>query len=469
MRILAIDQGTTSSKAFWWEDGKFSEAGRRVQRQIRPRPGWVEHDAEELARHVTELAALAGPGDEIALANQGETVVAWDAQTLRPLHNALVWQDERTSEAIPALREAGLEALTLAIARLPLDPYFAVTRLRWLLDNADGARELLKAGRLRLGTSDAFLRARLTGVAMTDIATASRTSLMDVMTGQWDARLGEGFGVPIECLPPIGACTGDFGVTPRGARLTAAIVDQQAALFGQGCRAPGEMKITFGTGAFALGVLGAAPSEGGRADGLLPTLGWRIAGQAPVHALDGGILTAGAAIEWLGEIGLLPDHAALDGFEGPSALERGIVFVPAQAGLGAPHWDRSARGMWIGMDLATSAADLRRAVLEGIAIRAAELVGAFGSAMGGVSRIAIDGGLTRSGYFRQFLANAVGAPIMVSREADMTGLGLAHLCLVARSEVPPAGGFDEVLPEAPLPPALHARFAEALRRSRGWA
>jgi glycerol kinase len=293
---------------------------------------------------------------------------------------------------------------------------------------------------------------------------------MDLRTLAWDPDLCGVFGVPIDCLPEIRATTADFGRLPGGGQVVASVVDQQAALFGHGCGDTGDMKITFGTGAFALALCDGVPSHM-PADGLLPTCAWRLGDGRARYALDGGILTAGGAIEWLGELGLLSGHADLDGFSGPSALERGIVFVPALAGLGCPHWDRAARGCWLGLDLATGAADLRRAVLEGIALRSAELLRAMEARLGGVRRIGVDGGLSRSGFFNRFLAAALGRPIDVAGSADMTALGVLHLCLAAtgRDERPGPGVALRVEPEGPLDAGLRERFGRAVALSRDWA
>ena len=467
--VLALDQGTTGTKAYVWRDGEVSCAGARTHRQIRPGPGLVEHDPLELLAHLEELAALAGPCAVAGLANQGETVVAWDAATGRPLHNAIVWQDGRTADAIARLRADGMEALTLARAGLPLDPYFAAARLRWLLDHAEGARDLHRAGRLRLGTSDAFFLHRLTGACATDVSTASRTSLMDLRRLRWDPELCAAFGVPMECLPEIRSTTAEFGALRTGARVVASAVDQQAALFGHGCTEPGDIKITFGTGAFALGLTEDVP-QAGQPDGLLPTCAWRLGDAAPRYAVDGGILTAGAAVEWLRGIGLLPGYEALDRFAGPWALERGLAFVPALAGLGCPHWDRAARGCWLGLEQGTTPEDLRRAVLEGIALRAAELVEAMALRHGGIRRVSVDGGLSRSDAFVGLLAAAIGAPIDVAGAADLTALGVLHLCLAATGETarPHPGGWRRVEPDAPLPGTLRARFRHAVALSRAW-
>jgi glycerol kinase len=464
--ILAIDQGTTSTKAYRLApDGSFAALGSHRHRQILPRPGWVEHDAGELVAAIERLGAAAGPVAAVGLANQGETVVAWDAATKAPIHNAIVWQDERTADAIARLRTDGIEALTLARAGLPLDAYFSATKLRWLLDHADGASALRRQGRLRLGTSDAFFLDRLAGVFATDVTTASRTSLMDLRTRAWDPELCAAFSVPQECLPEIrptvAPLQGGFG-TVLGAPLAASVVDQQAALYGHGCAAPGDIKITFGTGAFALGLTGAEPVMRNDA-GLLPTCAWQI-GADVQYALDGGMFTAGAAVDWLGTVGLAGDDDAAGA--GPSAIARGLIFVPAQAGLGCPYWDRTARAAWFGIDLAATAADLRRAVLEGIALRAAQLARALSAAMGGQRRVCVDGGLTRSAYFTRFLADALGRPIEVATNADLTAFGVARLCAVGLGRTPPEPAFRVVEAASPLSEEMHARFAAAVERTR---
>lgn len=467
--ILAIDQGTTSTKAYVSTDGDAPTfVGSRTHQQIHPCPGWVEHDPIEISDHVLELAMIAGSSDAIGLANQGETVVAWDAETKRPLYNAIVWQDERTREDVERLRSAGLEALTLERAGLPLDPYFSASKLRWLLDNAEDAHSLAQAGRLRLGTSDAFLLDRICGAFCTDVSTASRTSLVNLSTLQWDQDLCEAFGVPIELLPAIVPTTGAFGEIAGGGAVSASVVDQQAALFGHDCRKPGEVKVTLGTGAFALGLTAGAPVLGAR-PGLLPTCAWQLGQAAPAYALDGGVLTAGAAVEWLKGVGLLETFEEFDTFEGPPAASRGVMFVPAQSGLGCPHWDRSARGLWIGMDLATSRADLCRAVVEGIAFRTAELIDAFESVTP-CTRIAVDGGLTRSRYFCSFLAEAIGDEILVAKATDVTAAGLVQLAGLGASVATPPTEIEyrRVAPTGMLTDIDRNRFAEALRRASGW-
>lgn len=473
--ILAIDQGTTTTKAYVLRpDGAFVAAGVRRHRRILPRPGWVEHDPHEILGHIRDLIGAAGDCARMGLANQGETVVAWDAHTKAPLGNAIVWQDERTAPEITALRAAGVEALTLARAGLPLDPYFSASKLRWLLDHAPGADICHRQGRLRLGTSDAFFLDSLAGAFATDVSTASRTSLMDLDRLAWDADLCAAFGVPMACLPEIRPSGGDFGAVAMpgglGPRIVASLVDQQAALFGHGGRERGDIKITFGTGAFALGLTGGAPCRGD--SGLIPTVAWRLGAEPAAYALDGGIFTAGAAIDWLRGIGLLDGLAALDRHDGRPVAESGLFFVPAQAGLGAPHWDRGARGAWLGLGLATSRADLCRAVLEGIGFRAAELVRALAVATGAEGRISVDGGMSRNLSFVQFLADALGRPVAVADEADITAFGVALLARTVADSfrdagLPPQPRWRLVLPRDPLAEGLHEAFAAAVAKVRG--
>ncbi|CAM5452562.1 glycerol kinase GlpK [Frigidibacter albus] len=350
--ILALDQGTTSTRALIVDAGGRARALlSRPHRQILPRPGWVEHDPEELTANLLACIDAAAPEAPLAagLANQGESCLAWEAGTGRPVSPVIVWQDARTAELCARLRAEGAEALTLAAAGLPLDPYFSASKLGWLLRENPEARALAAAGRLRLGTTDAFFLERLTGRFVTDITTASRTSLMNLERGEWDAELCALFGVPVECLPQIVPSLGAFGTLPGGLPLTASLVDQQAALYGHGCRAPGDAKITFGTGAFALAVTGALlrPAAGGP----LPTVAWQKAGAHPVHALEGGVYCASSAVNWARGLGLFSDFQEIADFIAPPAIDRGLAFVPALTGLACPHWDRAARGAWLGLSL----------------------------------------------------------------------------------------------------------------------
>lgn len=470
--ILSIDQGTTGTKAHLLrDDGSFATLKGFEHKQIYPQPGWVEHDPEELVAHVeTALAAANGAG-AIGIANQGETVVAWDARTKRPIHNAVVWQDARTADVTDRLKAEGKEELTLTLAGLPLDPYFSAAKLRWLLDNVPEARHLRREGRLRFGTSDSYFLDRLAGCFATDVTTASRTSLMNLETLEWDPRLADLFGVPIECLPEIRATTGDFGAVGK-APVTASLVDQQAALFGHGCRRTGDAKITFGTGAFALAVAGSeVPRDA--SSGLESTIAWKL-GTAPcAYALQGGIYNAASAVNWAKSLGLFGDYAEIESFNAESAISRGLAFVPALSGLSCPHWDRRAAGLWLGLGLDTTRADMMQAVLEGVALLAQTVLATIDtlSPLGPV--LSVDGGMSRNGYFTRFLAAATGKRVRVPASAELTGLGAAQLALLGSGaatldSLPAPQARAEIVPQAPLPAELRARFAEAVQRSKGW-
>lgn len=471
--VLAIDQGTTGTKLHrLYTDGRFQTLESFEHRQILPQPGWVEHDPAELIRHLDSCLGSTTSVKAIGIANQGETVVAWDARTKRPIYNAIVWQDARTNDVIDRLKQEGHEETTLARAGLPLDPYFSASKLRWLLDHVDDAKQLHKQGRLRLGTSDSFFLDRLVGVFATDVTTASRTSLMNLETLQWDPALCDLFGVPIDCLPEIRATTDDFGTVGK-APITANVVDQQAALFGHGCRKAGDAKITFGTGAFALCVTGTRPLRD-VASGLLPTIAWRLGQAEPAYALDGGVYNAASAVNWARSLGLFADYAEIDAFEAESAISRNLAFVPALSGLGCPYWDRSAAGLWLGLGLDTSKADMMQALLEGVALRAGEVIQAMARLAPIGGRISIDGGLAKNAYFASFVANVLEREIVIPASTELTGLGTAQLALIG------AGlATLETLPPSPAPKARLAaqnklpdehrmKFRTAVGRSRNW-
>jgi glycerol kinase len=461
--IVAIDQGTTSTRALRLENGQARIVHALRHAQHHPQPGWVEHDPEELLGNIRACLAAAGQAEAIGIANQGESCLAWDKVTGKALSPVIVWQDNRTAGEIEALRAAGVEAETLARAGLPLDAYFSASKLAWILRQIPEARAALAAGRLRLGTTDAFFLERLTGIFATDVTTASRTSLMNLETGRWDAELCRIFGVPMEALPEIRDTAGDFGEI-GGVAVRASMVDQQAALYGHGCRRPGDAKITFGTGAFTLAVTGEeivhAPAQG-----LLPTVAWRRAGVS-TYAVDGGVYDAGAAVEWGFRLGLYESFAELDEFEAPPAIARGLAFVPALSGLACPHWDRAAAALWIGMSAGTSRRDLAQALLEGIALRTAEVVRAMDAHVAIGGRISVDGGLTRSRYFIRFLANALQREVACHEFDELTAFWGA--ALAAGGEVARPGAVRVVAPDVGDVAGWHAAFAEAVRRAKGW-
>jgi glycerol kinase len=470
VRIVAIDQGTTSTRALAVDtqtgDVELVHSVRHAQSY--PSAGWVEQDANELLANVKACLAAAGPADAIGIANQGESCLAWDAVSGAPLSPVIVWQDNRTAETVAALAERADAADVAARSGLPFDAYFSASKLAWLLDNNDAVRDARRAGRLRLGTTDAFFLDRLTGSFATDATTASRTSLMNLTTRRWDPVLCYFFGVPIECLPEIRDTVGAFG-NIGGVPVSASAVDQQAALYGHGCRAPGDAKITFGTGAFALAVTGSdivrAPEEG-----LLPTVAW-VANGEPVFAVDGGVYDAGAAVDWAQRIGLIDDVADLDSFDAPPAIDRDLVFVPALSGLACPHWDRSAGALWLGMSGATTRKDMQQALVEGIALRTAEVVRAIDKRVPIGKTIAVDGGLSRSAYFTQFLADVLGRTVLCSDFNERTALGAAGLAASAFGETieMKSQTSHSIHPRDPEKTASRTmKFSEAVTRSGGW-
>ena len=469
MRVAAIDQGTTSTRVLLVDtDGAIEIACALTHTQSHPHAGWVEHDPEELLANIRHCLDAAGAVDAIGLDNQGESCVAWDARTGAALSPVIVWQDNRTADAVARLKKAGAEAVTLARAGLPLDAYFSASKLAWIIENIPAAKAAMEGGYLRLGTTDAFFLDRLTGNFATDVTTASRTSLMNLGTGQWDAELCKLFGVPIACLPEIRPTVADFGRV-NGVPITAAVVDQQAALFGHGCRKPGDAKITFGTGAFALAVTGdeiaRAPEKG-----LLPTVAWSIGGRR-TYAVDGGVYDAGSAIEWARRIGLVSDLTAdLDWFDTTAAIERGVVFVPALSGLACPHWDRTAASLFLGMSAATTKADLCQALLEGIALSAADVVTAMDAHVPIGRSITIDGGLARSRYFAQFLADMIGRDVISTNFDERTAFGTASLAALGAGIVlpEPKTVSRTFSPRVSDTTAMRRRFSEAVLRSKGW-
>ena len=426
MRALAIDQGTTSTRALVVDETGVTTVHSVGHGQFYPAPDHVEHDPEELIAHLLACLDAAPAVDCVGLDNQGESCLAWHSETGRAITPVIVWQDARTDDICARLKAEGCETLTLSRAGLPLDPYFSASKLGWIMSHVPEARALLGAGKLRLGTTDAFFRDRLTGSFSTDPSTASRTSLLNLRTGEWDPELCALFGVPIEALPAILPTTGALGMLPGGRPLTASVVDQQAALYGHGARKAGDAKITFGTGAFTLALTGALTL----ADGPLPTVAWSDGAGSNVYALEGGVYAASSAVNWARSLGLFSDFSEINDFSGPPAISRGIAFVPALAGLACPHWDRGAKGAWMGLALDTRPMDLAQAVLEGVAFRTAEVLSSMVDATPISGPISVDGGMSRNPWFCQFLSDLVGQPLVVSDEPELTALGCAQLAAV---------------------------------------
>jgi glycerol kinase len=453
MVILGIDQGTTGTRAVVVDaGGEVRAMAYRTHRQIHPHPGWVEHDPEEIWRNtldVVEAAVREVKADvrAIGIANQGETCLAWEAATGRPVSNAIVWQDARTLEFVERLKAEGAEAWVHRASGLVLDPYFSASKMRWLLDHAGRpVREL------RVGTLDAWLIERLTGGGsfVTDTTTASRTQLMGIETLEWDPRLLELFGVPREVLPEIRPTIGCFGearVLGWKAPITASAVDQQAALFGQRCFLAGQAKNTYGTGCFLLMNIGPQPAWSRH--GLLTTVA--LTGpQGTSFALDGGVYTVGTAVEWLRDgLGLIEDSAQSEALARSVEDSAGVVFIPALAGLAAPYWDRRARGLLYGLTTDTRKEHVVRALLEGIALRVRSVVEAIEQDSGitlGILRA--DGGLSHNGFLMQFQADVLGIPVETAESSETTALGVAYMAGAPMPEWRPRARFEPRMSEA---------------------
>ncbi len=469
MRVVAIDQGTTSTRAFVLDrDGTGEIVCARSHKQNYPKPGWVEHNPMELLNNVKTCLTAAGTVDAIGIANQGESCLAWDARSGTPISPVIVWQDRRTENTISGLKAQGMAETVRLKCGLPLDTYFSAGKMGWIMANIPQARQLQAQGHLRLGTTDAFFLDRLTGHFATDVTTASRTSLLNLQSLNWDPELCEIFGVPLNALPEVRPSMADFGsleLAGRQVRITANIVDQQASLFGHGCRIPGDAKITFGTGAFALVVADGRPAPDSAS---LPTLAWQNGDNPPVFAVEGGVFSAGSALNWARSLGLFTEFTELNQFENCSAISRNIAFVPALTGLGCPHWDGLATGMWIGMSLETTRLDLVQAVLEGIVFRTAEVLDTLATHTQLKNEISIDGGLSENPYFCQFLANVLHRNIVVPNGHEITALGAA--CMAAGQKASIAPRTENVTRYAPQNSSIvdKSLFTDAVSRARNW-
>src|SRR5881227_2582870 len=442
--ILALDQGTTSSRAMVFDhSGSVVALAQKEFRQIFPQPGWVEHDATEIwatqlhtAQEAIGTARLtAADIAAIGITNQRETTVVWDRETGVPIHHAIVWQDRRTAAACDRLKARGLGALIKRKTGLVLDAYFSGTKLEWLLRNVPGARAKARAGKLAFGTVDSWLVWNLTGgrVHVTDPSNASRTMLYDLRSGDWDDELLRLFGVPRSVLPAVGSSSEVYGETTLfgGAIPIAGIAgDQQAALFGQACTTPGMVKNTYGTGCFMLMNTGTKPIAS--RNNLLTTVAWRI-GDRTEYALEGSIFIAGAVVQWLRD--------GLEFFRSASEIEAlaasvndtgGVYLVPAFAGLGAPHWDQYARGTIVGLTRGSTKAHIARAALEGIVLQVMDVLKAMEADSGiKLKELRVDGGASANDLLMQLQADLMKVPVVRPKVAETTALGAAYLAGLA--------------------------------------
>ncbi|HEX5526670.1 MAG TPA: glycerol kinase GlpK [Solirubrobacterales bacterium] len=480
--ILAIDQGTTGTTCLVF-DAEGAIAGRAYSEfeQFFPQPGWVEHDANEIWEVTRRVAgeAIAAAGiegaelDAIGIANQRETVVAWDPGTGEPVHRALVWQDRRTAARCEELKAAGHEPLVRERTGLTIDPYFSGTKIEWLLGNAEGAERAV------FGTIDSWLLFKLTGRHLTDYTNASRTLLFDIRELDWDPELCELLGVDPARLPQACPSAHVFGTTAEfGGEVPVAGVagDQQAALFGQACHHPGMAKNTYGTGSFVL--LNSGPEPPPVPDGLLATVACGL-GEEPAYALEASIFVTGAAVQWLRDgLGIIEEAAETEALAASLDSNDDVYFVPALTGLGSPYWDPYARGTIVGLTRGSGRAHLARAALEAIAYETVDAVRAQEEACGErLELLRADGGATVNRWLMQFQADVLGAPVSVPEIAETTALGAAYLAGIATGvwtaeqvgEMWREADRYEPRMEAAQREQLLADWHRALERSRGWA
>ncbi len=439
--ILAIDQGTTSSRAIVFSPaGDIFSVVQEEFPQIYPAEGWVEHDPEMIwettlavALEAMETAeAKGGTVVAIGITNQRETTIVWDRTSGKPIANAIVWQDRRTADVCRQLKADGVADTVRDKTGLLLDPYFSATKAAWLLDHVEGARRRAEAGKLAFGTVDAFLLWRLTGGKehATDATNASRTSLYNIRTNAWDDELLRIFNVPRSCLPEVRDCAADFGVTDknlfgREIPILGIAGDQQAAAIGQCCFSPGETKSTYGTGCFVLVQTGAEMILS--QNRLLSTIAYRLDGKT-TYAVEGSIFVAGAAVQWLRDgLGLIKHAADTEGLARGISGTQGVYLVPAFTGLGAPHWAPGARGAIFGMMRSTRKAELVRAALESVAYQTADLFAALAQDDISPTTVKVDGGMVMNDWMVQFLADIVGVDVQRPKVMETTALGAAAL------------------------------------------
>lgn len=481
--ILAIDQGTTSSRAIVFNNQlEIVASAQQEFEQFFPHSGWVEHDPEEIwnttiATCRTALAKSKLSATEIAaigITNQRETTILWDKDTGKPIHKAIVWQDRRTSEYCSQLQAGGHDPMITAKTGLLLDSYFSGTKIKWLLDNVAGAREKAAEGKLRFGTVDTFLLWRLTGGKQhaTDATNASRTMLFNIHDNSWDNEILELLDIPVSLLPKVKDCSADFGLTDPdllGAAIPIGGIagDQQAALVGQACFQPGMIKSTYGTGCFV--VLNTGNQAVRSNNRLLTTIGYRLSGKT-TYALEGSIFVAGAAVQWMRDaMGLIEAASETGKLARKADINQDVYLVPAFTGLGAPHWDSEARGAIFGITRATGPAELSKAALESVCYQTRDLLDAMRGDWQnmGETVLRVDGGMVASNYTMQFLADILNAPVDRPVILETTALGAAYLAGLSRGLFPPPEQFSSSWKrDKRFTPALDEEIR--IRKYRGW-
>ena len=491
--ILALDQGTTSSRAIVFDRaGTIRGSAQHALTPLFPQPGWVEQDAHEIwssqAAAVTEVLARAGLSSTdisaLGITNQRETTLVWDRETGQPIYNAIVWQDRRSAALCDALRQQGLETFFRDKTGLVIDPYFSGTKIRWLLDTLPGARAKAEAGRLAFGTVDTWLVWKLTRGKqhITDVTNASRTLLLNIHTGEWDQELLDILRIPRQLLPEVRSSSEVYADTSTDLLATAVPIsglagDQQAALFGQMCTTPGLVKNTYGTGCFMLMHTGQQPVASRH--NLLTTAAWRCAGRTQ-YALEGSVFVAGAVVQWLRDgLGILKSSAEVETLAASVPDTAGVYLVPAFAGLGAPHWDPYARGSLFGLTRGSTAAHIARAALESIAYQSLDVLTAMQADAGlRLTQLRVDGGASVNNLLMQFQADILGVPVVRPKISETTALGVAYLAGLAvgywkdPSELASQWQVDRVF-EPDLSPERReerkAGWAKAVDRAKDWA
>jgi len=440
--ILALDQGTTSSRAILFDhEGKIAGCAAQEFPQHFPQPGWVEHDPNEIWNSQLTVARKVLQDFDvkkvraIGITNQRETTVVWDRKTGEPIAPAIVWQDRRTADYCEELRAAGKAKMICDATGLELDAYFSATKVKWILDHVPGARERARKGALCFGTIDSWLAWKLCGVHVTDVSNASRTMLFNIHLMRWDSDLLELFDIPEEMLPQVVSSSEEVGTTREGlfghAIPVAGIAgDQQAATFGQACHQPGMVKNTYGTGCFMLMNAGRHPRTSHNR--LLSTVGWRVDGETD-YMLEGSVFMGGATVQWLRDgLGIIQHSSEVEALAGSVPDSGGVFLVPAFVGLGAPHWDPYARGTIVGLTRGSNKAHIARAAVESIAYQSAELLAAMQKdASMPVTEVRADGGAARNDMLMQFQSDLLGVPVLRPKVTETTALGAAYLAGLA--------------------------------------
>ncbi len=491
--ILALDQGTTSSRAMLFDrKGNIVSVAQKEFRQIYPQPGWVEHDPQEIwstqagvaAEAVTRAGVNGTSIAAIGITNQRETTIVWDRETGQPIYNAIVWQDRRTAGLCDTLKAQGLEAKVRAKTGLPIDAYFSATKIRWILDNVEGAREKAKQGKLAFGTVDSWLVWNFTKhqLHITDVTNASRTMLFNIHTMQWDNDLLEALEIPRSMLPEVRASSEIYGntvTTVFASKIPIAGIagDQHAALFGQMCTKSGMVKNTYGTGCFLVMNTGKKPIES--KNNLVTTIAWKI-GDEVNYALEGSIFIAGAVVQWLRDgLGIIKSAAEIEALAGSVAHCDGVYLVPAFAGLGAPHWNPRARGTLFGVTRGTTSAHIARAALDSIAYQSLDVLKAMEADSGiKIGELRVDGGACANNLLMQFQSDLLGVAAVRPRVSETTALGAAYLAGLAvgywsnigelESQWQLDRRFSPAMPQADVAQCI-AGWQRAINAAKAWA